>query len=97
MTRRNKSQQMMRQIAAAFAATAFLGSNAALQACPSCRPLVKSGVYNSDFGSNLLVLLLPIAVLAAIGFGLYFSDAIAVRLRGFKGGERWQARSNAGR
>lgn len=73
-----------------LAATALLTSGAPLWACPSCAPLVKSGVYNSDFGSNLLVLLLPIAILAAIGAGLYFSDAIAARLRGFKGGERWQ-------
>ena len=78
----------MMRTAAAFAATAFLGGGTPLWACPSCRPLVKSGVYNSDFGPNLLVLLLPLAILSAIGGSLYFSDAIAAKLRTFKGGER---------
>lgn len=81
----------MKTTPAALVATALLLSGASLQACPSCRPLVKSGVYNADFGSNLLVLLLPLAVLSAVGAGLYFSDAIAARLRGdaqSQGGER---------
>lgn len=84
----------------ALASTALLLSAAPLWACPTCRPLVKSGVYNADFGSNLLVLLLPIAILAAIAGGLYFSDAIAAKLRrasSSEGGEQWQAPHSAGR
>jgi hypothetical protein len=44
----------------------LLSSGAAVWACPTCRPLVKAGVYQSNFSSNLLVLLLPLAVLGLL-------------------------------
>ena len=48
---------------------------AALHACPFCRPLVHAGIFNEDFWSNLLILLLPIVSLLAVAFLRHFSDA----------------------
>ena len=60
---------------AAIAACAVLGLGAMARACPQCRPLVKSGIYNGEFAGNLLVLLLPIAVLLLLATALYFMDS----------------------
>jgi hypothetical protein len=87
----------MKNIAAGLATSAILFSSTAAWACPQCRPAVESGVYNQDFAANLFVLLLPLAVLCAIGVGLYFSDAIMAKLRHIKGAKQWQTTSNAGR
>lgn len=87
----------MKNIAAGLATSVFLFSSTAAWACPQCRPLVKSGVYNQDFAANLFVLLLPLAVLCAIGVAIHFSDSIMAKLRKDKGGEQWQTTYNAGR
>jgi hypothetical protein len=50
-------------------------------ACFDCRKAVEAQVYGADFFANLLALGLPLAILAAIGFGFYFSDVIADKLR----------------
>jgi hypothetical protein len=53
----------------------------AVWSCPTCRPLVKAGVYESHFTSNLLLLLVPLAVLGVVVAGFHlFGD----RLFGFK-------------
>ena len=62
--------------------------------CPQCTPLVKSGIYNQNFADNLIVLLLPIAVLLIIGAGVYFMEPIKARLR--KGADSSQTTYNAG-
>jgi hypothetical protein len=50
-------------------------------ACPFCRAQVESGIYDRNFFSNLFVMLLPIVILTAIGFGLYHADKISDRLK----------------
>lgn len=61
--------------------------NAKSWACSYCRPTVNADVYNQYFAANLLVLLLPLAVLSTIGIALYFSDAIVAGIRRLKGGK----------
>jgi apolipoprotein N-acyltransferase len=56
----------------------------AVSACPWCRAQVKNGVYDQGFFGNLLMLLLPIFILAAIGFGLYHADKISNKIRRLK-------------
>lgn len=46
-------------------------------ACPRCRPLVKSGIYNASFIGNVLLMALPIAVLLLFAAGCYYCDALA--------------------
>lgn len=55
--------------------------DAAVWACSYCRPTVNADVYNRYFADNLLVLLLPLAVLSMIGIALHFSDEIVDRMR----------------
>jgi hypothetical protein len=45
-------------------------------ACRVCRPRVQATIHTPDYTGNLLVLLLPIAVLLAGGVGLYFAADI---------------------
>ena len=80
----------MKRIASGFAASCIMFGNTALSACTECRPVVESGVYNQQFAANLGLLLLPLAVLLAIGVALYHSDAIMAKLRKDKGGREWQ-------
>jgi hypothetical protein len=68
---------MKKPLVPTLLAAMLLSSSTAAWSCPYCRPLVKAGVYAQNFTSNLLVLLLPIAVLAVIGVGIYyFADRI---------------------
>lgn len=76
---------MMKHLAAVVVAAITLSGGAQLSACPQCQPLVKSGIYNQDFGANLFVLLLPLVVLTAIGIGLHYSDSIMAKVRRDKG------------
>lgn len=62
----------------------FLNSTPAW-ACPYCRLFTNNGVYNQEFSANLLVLLLPLAVLLAIGIGLYYSDGFTAKRSQLKG------------
>jgi len=63
---------MKKTVVPVLAATALFLSSGAAWACTSCRPLVKAGVYDQNFSGNLLLMVLPRAVLAFIGAGLYF-------------------------
>jgi hypothetical protein len=57
-------------------------------ACAECRARVKDGIFDQSFWANLVVVLLPIVVIAAIGIGLYFTNEITDKLK--KGASRWQ-------
>jgi len=57
-------------------------------ACAECRARVKDGIFDQNFFANLVVVLLPIVVIAAIGIGLYFTNEIRDKLK--KGANRWQ-------
>lgn len=77
----------MKWSAASLIFSLVLFKNATAAACPQCRPRVAAGVYNQDFGSNLLVLLLPLAVLFAIGIGTYYVDALNAKSGKGKGND----------
>lgn len=66
----------MKWSAASLILSVVLFNDATVAACPQCRPRVEAGVYNQDFGANLLILLLPLAVLLAIGIASYYVDAL---------------------
>lgn len=52
----------------------LLGSVAPAQACPACRPAVEASVYNPDFFSTTLVLLLPLLVIGLVGAAIHAAD-----------------------
>lgn len=85
----------MKKITIGLVASTFFFNSGALWACSQCRPFVKSGIYNQDFAGNLFVMLLPIVILLAVGFGIYFADALTAKLR--KGAKAWQTTYNAAR
>jgi hypothetical protein len=87
----------MKSIAALFVVFAVSFGGTPTWACPQCRPLVRAGVYNPDFAANLFVLLLPLAVLGAIGVAVHFSDAIPAKVRQIKGCKPWRRICDAGR
>jgi hypothetical protein len=67
----------MKNLAASFAGFLFLSNSAASWACSPCRPLVQTNVYNQDFGANIVLLLLPLAVLAIVATAIhFFSDSL---------------------
>ena len=41
-------------------------------ACPWCRPRVQAGIYTPAYTANVLLVLLPVAVLLALGIGLFY-------------------------
>jgi len=43
-------------------------------ACPWCRPRVQAGIYTPAYSANLLLVLLPVAVLLALGVGVFYWD-----------------------
>jgi heme/copper-type cytochrome/quinol oxidase subunit 2 len=86
-----------RSLACGLAAAIILCDHTTSWACAQCRPSVKAEVYNQDFAANLLVLLLPVAVLFLIGIAIYFSDSIRARFGKTKGAASWQTSYNAGR
>lgn len=74
---------ILKCVGAAFVIAVF---NFTVSACPWCRAQVKGGVYDASFSSNLFVLLMPLAILAGLGFGLYHWDKILCTVRVIK---RW--------
>jgi hypothetical protein len=50
-------------------------------ACSICRPKVQAAIHNADYSVNVLMLLLPLALLLAVGVGLYYADAIWARVQ----------------
>jgi len=45
-------------------------------ACTWCRPRVRAGIYTPAYPANLLLVLLPVAVLLALGLGLFYWDKL---------------------
>lgn len=50
-------------------------------ACAVCRPKVQAAIHNADYSVNVLLLLSPVALLLAVGVGLYYADAIWARVQ----------------
>lgn len=46
------------------------------EACAWCRPRVQAGIYTPAYSANLLLVLLPVAVLLALGVGLFYWDRL---------------------
>lgn len=44
-------------------------------ACPRCAPLVQDGVFNADFLANLLLLMMPLALIGLIALVVHHWDA----------------------
>jgi hypothetical protein len=45
-------------------------------ACAWCRPRVQAGIHNAAYSANLALVLLPVAVLLALGVGLFYWDRL---------------------
>ena len=69
-------------IGAAFVLSVFFIST--VSACPLCRVQVESEIFDHNFFGNLFMLLSPLIIITAIGFGLYHADKISDRLKGIK-------------
>jgi hypothetical protein len=68
-------------VAAFFLPAMFISS---VSACPLCRAQVESEIFDRNFFGNLFMLLSPLIIITAIGFGLYQADKVSDRLRGIK-------------
>ncbi len=75
-------QQMKIFVKSIVAVILVLVFNTVASACPRCRAEIKGGTYDQNFFYNLFVLLLPVIILTAIGFGLYHADKISDKLKG---------------
>jgi hypothetical protein len=51
-----------------------------LWACPWCRPRVRAGIYTPAYSTNVLLVLLPVAVLLALGVVLFYWDKLRALL-----------------
>jgi len=45
-------------------------------ACQWCRPRVQAGIYTPAYTTNVLLVLLPVAVLLALGLALFYWDKL---------------------
>ena len=81
MAQEVEEREAMKCVVFGFVASIIVMKSTALLACPQCRPSVEAGVYNQQFTANLFVLVLPVAVLFAMGAGLHYSDVIMSMLR----------------
>lgn len=59
----------------------FYLPGSAAHACAVCRPRVQAGIHNAAYAANLLLVLLPVAVLLLGGLALFFAEDIRHRLR----------------
>ena len=57
----------------------FLLTSPAIWACAVCRPRVQAGIHNEAYSANLLLVLLPVALLLAGGVGLFFAAEVRHR------------------
>jgi hypothetical protein len=57
----------------------LLLTSPATWACAVCRPRVQAGIHNEAYTANLLLVLLPVALLLAGGLGLFFAADIRHR------------------
>lgn len=48
-------------------------------ACRVCRPKVEAGIHTPAYSANLLLVLLPVALLVAVGVGLFYSAQLQRR------------------
>ena len=53
----------------------------AARACAVCRPRVQAGIHNEAYAANLLLVLLPVALLLLGGLGLFFAGDLRHRFR----------------
>jgi hypothetical protein len=53
-----------------------LGAAPAAWACPWCRPRVRAGIYTPAYTTNVLLVLLPVAILLALGLTLFYWDKL---------------------
>lgn len=44
--------------------------------CPWCRPRVRAGIYTPAYSANVLLVLLPVAVLLAVGVAVFYWDKL---------------------
>jgi hypothetical protein len=45
-------------------------------ACPWCRPRVQAAIYTPAYTTHALLVLLPVAVLLAVGIGVFYWDKL---------------------
>jgi hypothetical protein len=45
-------------------------------ACPWCRPRVQAGIYTPAYTTNVLLVLMPVALLLALGVALFYWDKL---------------------
>jgi hypothetical protein len=45
-------------------------------ACPWCRPRVQAGIYTPAYTANVLLVLMPVALLLALGVALFYWDKL---------------------
>ena len=55
--------------------------NLTASACAECRARVKDGIFDQSFGANLFVVLLPIAIIVAVGITLYYAGEITDKIK----------------
>lgn len=48
-------------------------------ACRVCRPRVQAAIHAPDYSQNILLVLLPVALLLLLGVGLFFAGTITRR------------------
>jgi len=48
----------------------------AARACTVCRPKVEAGIHNAAYSANLLLVLLPVALVLALGLAVFFVDSV---------------------
>ncbi|HEX8833698.1 MAG TPA: hypothetical protein VF719_05830 [Abditibacteriaceae bacterium] len=63
----------------------ILAPGTAAFACTQCRPGVKAGVYDENFGANLFVLFLPLVALLTIAWAIHHWDTLVAKLNKSKG------------
>ena len=57
----------------------LLLTSSAIWACTVCRPRVQAGIHNEAYAANLLLVLLPVALLLLGGVGVFFAADIRHR------------------
>lgn len=68
------------RLVVAFGLLCLLLTGPLAHACRVCRPRVQAGIHTPEYTANLLLLLLPVAVLLLMGLGMYFASALTARL-----------------
>lgn len=62
-------------------------SSMQIEACPVCRRQVNYEIFDQNFFSNLFLILMPVLILFAAGFGLYFSNFFSTIFNGDNGND----------